>query len=829
MSGEILFALRMLWREWRAGELSLLAAAVVIAVAGVTTVGFFTHRVHQALDRQAAVLLGADLVVGGDRPLPDGYAAQAAAHGLAVAGVMRFPSMALHGTASVLADIKVVTPGYPLRGELRIADAPYGADRPARGIPAPGTIWADERLYHQLGVARGATVELGNARYTLAAVITQEPDAGLSLLNAAPRVLLNQADLAATGLVQPGSRIRYRLQVAGESAAVDAYRAWAQPRLQAGQRIEGVRDARPEVRSALERAERFLALAALVSVVVAAAGTALAARRFVQRHLDSTAVMRCLGASSRRMVGSYALQLLILGLLGSIAGGVVGVAAQSLLAHWLAGLVKVQLPPPGVLPALYGLVTGVLLLLGFALPPLAALGRITPLRVLRRDLGLPARAGYAGYAAGMIAIVGLIYWRAGEAQLGTYVAGGFLGTILVGAGLTWLLVRALGALRYAGVTWRFGIANLQRHALGTIVQTVALAVGIMALLTLTLIRGDLLAAWERSLPERAPNRFVVNVQPEQIQDVAAYFGDQDIAPPVLYPMVRGRLVAVNGMTVSAETYTDDRARRLAEREFNLSWAERMRADNRLVAGRWWTTAGPRDQLSMEEEIARTLGLELGDRLTFDIAGTPVSVRITSLRKVEWDSFNVNFFAIVPPGLLEGQPVSYVTSFYLPPGDQTVLSGLVQRFPNLLVIDVAQVLGQVQQIMGQVARAVQFVFLFTVLAGLVVLYAAIASAQDERLYQATIMRTLGATRAQLLRATVAEFMVAGGVAGLLAAAGATALGFVLATRLLHLDYAFNGGVWIAGVAGGALAISLAGYFGTRRVLRTRPLQLLRELA
>jgi len=602
-----------------------------------------------------------------------------------------------------------------------------------------------------------------------------------------------------------------------------------QPRLQAGQRLEGVRDARPEVRSALERAERFLALAALVSVVVAAAGTALAARRFVQRHLDGTAVMRCLGASSRRMVRSYALQLLMLGLLGSLAGCVMGVAAQALLAHWLAGLVNVQLPAPGGLPALYGLITGVLLLLGFALPPLAALGRITPLRVLRRDLGLPAGAGYAGYMAGVLAIIGLIYWRAGEAQLGTYIAGGFLGTILAGAGLTWLLVRALGALRYAGVTWRFGVANLQRHALGTIVQTVALAVGIMALLTLTIIRGDLLAAWERSLPERAPNRFVVNVQPEQIPEVAAYFKDRGIDAPALYPMVRGRLVAVNERAISADTYIDDRARRLAEREFNLSWAERMRADNRIVSGRWWTPTGPRDQLSLEEGIARALGLELGDRLTFDIAGTPVSVRITSLRKVDWDTFNVNFFAIVPPGLLEDEPVSYVTSFYLPPGNQAVLNGLVQRFPNVLVIDVAQVLGEVQRIMGQVARAVQFVFLFTVLAGLLVLYAAIASAQDERLYQATILRTLGATRSQLLRATVAEFMVAGAVAGSLAAAGATVLGFVLATRLLHLDYEFNGGVWIAGIAGGAAAISLAGYIGARRVLRTRPLQLLRELA
>jgi len=826
---ELLFALRLLWREARAGEFNLLAAAVVIAVAGVTTVGFFTERAHRALDRQASVLLGADLVVSSDRPLQGEYGTQARAGQLAVVDALRFPSMALYRGASVLADIKVVSEGYPLRGEVRVADTVYGSDRPAQGIPAHGTVWADERLYHQLGVERGAEIELGNAKFILAAVITQEPDAGIGLLNAAPRVLLNAADVEATGLVQPGSRVRYQLLVAGTELAVDRYRAWAQTRVQAGQRLEGVRDARPEIRSALERAQRFLSLAALVSVVVAAAGAALAARRFVQRHLDGTAVMRCLGATSRRMLRLYAVQLLLLGLLTAMAGCVLGIAAQAMLGHWLAALVKVELPAPAVMPAVYGALTGIVLLLGFALPPLAALGRVSALRVLRRDLGLPSGAGLAGYAAGIAAVVALIYWRAGELALGSYVAGGFAATVVAGAACAWLLVRALGTLRYAGVTWRFGVANLQRRPLAAVMQTVALAVGIMALLTLTLVRGDLLAAWQRALPPDAPNRFVVNVQPDQTDGVARFFRERSIAPPALYPMVRGRLTQVNGRAVSADTYQDDRARRLVDREFNLSWADRMRSDNRIVAGRWWDAGSARDQLSLESGIAQTLGLGLGDRLTFDVAGSPIEVTVTSLRKVSWDSFNVNFFAIVPPGLLDGQPAVYVTSFYLPPRNADLLNAFVQRFPNVLVIDVAQVMAQVQRMMDQVARAVQFVFLFTVLAGLVVLYAAIASAQDERLYQATLLRTLGATRAQLLRATLAEFIVTGTLAGLLAAAGATGLGYFVATRLLNLEYSYSPLVWVAGVAGSAVAISAAGYLGTRRVLRARPLQMLRELA
>ncbi|MGE5524593.1 MAG: ABC transporter permease, partial [Rhodospirillaceae bacterium] len=481
---ELIFALRMLWREARGGEFNLLAAAVVIAVAGVTTVGFFTGRVHHALDRQASVLLGADLVVGGDRALTQAYVDHAQQLGLNTVSVLRFPSMAVRNGKSVLADVKVVSAGYPLRGELRVADVVYGNDRRADAIPRAGTLWADERLFHQLGLVRGDVIELGSSRFTVDAVITQEPDAGIGLLNAAPRVMMNAQDVQATGLIQPGSRIRYRLLVAGAETSVERYRAWAEAHLQPGQRIEGVRDARPEIRSALERAERFLSLAALVSVVVAAAATALAARRFVQRHLDGTAVMRCLGATRRRVVRLYAVQLAILGLVSAIVGCLAGVAAQAVLAQWLAGLVNVRLPPPAAWPAVYGVLTGVVLLLGFALPPFVGLGRIGPLRVLRRDLGVPGGAGIVGYALGVAAVVALIYWRAGEPALGSYVVGGFAATIVVGGLCAWLLVRALGTLRYAGIAWRFGVANLQRRALGAVVQTVALAVGIMALLTL---------------------------------------------------------------------------------------------------------------------------------------------------------------------------------------------------------------------------------------------------------------------------------------------------------------------------------------------------------
>ncbi|MFN7088161.1 MAG: ABC transporter permease, partial [Burkholderiales bacterium] len=436
----------------------------------------------------------------------------------------------------------------------------------------------------------------------------------------------------------------------------------------------------------------------------------------------------------------------------------------------------------------------------------------------------------AGYALGLAVIAGMIVWKAQDLRLGGLVLGGFAAAVLGAAGFAWVLLRLLAGLRSKGVSWRFGVANLRRRALGSILQIVALGVGIMALLTLTLIRGDLLKAWQTGLPPTAPNRFIINIQSDQVRPLAEFFAARGIAPPAVYPMVRARLIRINARNVSAADYDDERARRLIDREFNLSWAQKMHPGNRIVSGRWWGDGAVRaDQFSVEQGIAETLRIRVGDRLTYDIAGKIVTATVTSLRKVDWDSFNVNFFVVSPPGLLDGQPVSYITSFYLPPGNVELLNALVGQFPNFLLIDVAQVMGEVRKIMDQVAQAVQFVFLFTLLAGLAVLYAAIASAQDERFYRAAIMRTLGASRGQLVRANTAEFAVIGALAGLIAAAGANGLGALLAFRILDLSYSFNAAVWLIGIGCGAAGIALAGHLGTRRALEVAPLQALREIA
>jgi len=827
---DLVLGFKLLLRSLRAGELTLLCAALALAVASMATVGLFTDRMRLALDREANRLLGADLVIAADRPIPPEFGSQARTQGLATVATVGFRSMVSKPDASLLTEITAVDPGYPLRGTSRIASGRGQPDRVPDAIPAPGTIWADERLISRLEVSVGDTVEIGERRLTIAALLTQDPGMAIAFLGLGPRVIMNRADVESTGLIQPGSRVGYRLLAAGEPSALAAYRAWAATRIGPGQRLDGVRDSRPEIRSALERAERFMGLAALTTAALAAVAVLLAARRFHERHLDACAMLRCLGASQWRVFRLQLVQLACAGLAASVIGCAVGYGAQAVLGQWLTRLVGVTLPAPGIAPALQATVLGLTLLFAFALPPLLGLRQVPALRVLRRDVGGPKGAGIAGYALGVAAIAVLVFWQARELKLGAYVLGACVAVVVASVIFTRLGLMLMAGLRFGtGVTWRYGLASLRRRASSTTWQVMALALGLMALLTLTLIRSDLLAAWNASLPADAPNRFLVNIQPDQVADLEAFFAENGLARPVLSPMVRGRLAAVNGKPVTVAAYSDDRARRLVDREFNLSWAERMSADNLLVRGEWWRPAQRGEALlSVEEGIARTLGWKLGDRLTYDVAGQTFEARITSLRRVDWDSFRVNFFVLTPPGLIESYPATWITSVHLPEGRGDVVNALVKRFPSVVVIDVASILAQVQTMIGQVARAVQFVFLFTLAAGLLVLYAGIAATHDERIVEAAIMRTLGARRGQVSRAHAAEFFAIGALAGLLAAAGASGLGYFIGAHLLNLDFGLSPSVWLWGMLAGGLGVTATGLVLTRRVLSTPPLASLRQV-
>ena len=730
---------RTLWRDVRAGELRLLLVAVTLAVAALTSVGFFADRLQGGLARDALQLLGGDVVLASDAPTPAAFAQQAQALGLQTATSMGFPTMArapeAQGGGVKLVALKSVQPGYPLRGNMQVADAPGAAPYATREIPAQGEVWVDAQLLEALDLAMGDFLLLGDAQLRIGRLITLEPDRGGGFTGFAPRAMLNAADMAATGLVQPASRIAYRFAVAGAPSAVQAFSRWAALQVQEpgvrGVRLESLDSGRPEMKQTLERAQKFLNLVALLAALLSAVAVALAARGFAASHLDASALLRVLGQSQRTIALSYTFEFVLVGLFASALGVALGFAVHYVFVLLLAGLVSSALPAASLWPAALGLGVGLTLLLAFGLPPVLQLAQVPPLRVMRRDVGALRPASLAVLALGISGFAALLLVVSSDLKLGLIAVGGFAGAVLLFAALAWAAVQVLRrsvnetrAPRWLVLATR-QIAARPAYA---VVQVSSLAVGLLALVLLVLLRTDLLASWRQATPADAPNRFVINVQPDQSEAFQQALRRAGVAQYDWYPMIRGRLVAVNGKPVGAADYTDDRAQRLIEREFNLSTAVQVPAHNPVVAGRW--TPNEAGAISMEDGIATTLGLKLGDELRFDIGGVTKDARITSLRKVDWGSMRANFFAMYPVAHLDGVAITYLAAFHAP--DKAGFdNALVQQFPNITSVDMAATLAQVQSVLDQVIKAVEFLFAFTLAAGLVVLFAAVTATREER--------------------------------------------------------------------------------------------------
>jgi putative ABC transport system permease protein len=827
-------AWRQLRRDIAAGDVRILVAALVLAVVAVTAVGFVTDRAERALALQANTLLGGDAVVRGDSPIAGAIADAARAPGLQSTQRVELSTMVRVGSGDdsrlQMGELHALGAGYPLRGTIRLL-ASDGSERDAGGVPEPGTLWLGRAGAETLGARVGDIIGIGDAQLRLAALVAQEPDAALDYFNVAPKVYLNLDDLASTGLVQEGSRLRYRLIVAGEADAVEGFVAVARSQLGRGQRLETVRDARPELRSALDRAGRFLGLAALVSVILAAVAVAMAARRHSERHLSGTAVMRCLGASQRTLVSVHVGELLILGVAASAVGVAIAFLAQWALGAWLAQKLGIDIPAAGVMPALQGMGVGLLVLLAFGAPPVLALRRVPALRVLRRDLDHREPSAWAVIALGLGGLAALLWWQSGSATLAMALLGGLAATFAALALLAWMLIALVRRLRTRlRGSLRYGLANVSRRPAASIAQVSAMGVGLMALLLLTFVRTDLLDRWQLALTETAPNRFIINVQDDQVDAVRKHLADAGIGAPELYPMVRARLVGMNGKAVTGADFEarGGRARRMAEREFNLSMADALRADNKVVAGAFWTVPPATPELSVEEEFANDLGWSVGDRIAFDIAGQRFEAPITSLRTVEWESFRPNFFVIASPGALDGYPASHITAVVVPPEATRFTADLVDAFPNLTVIDIDAVLDQVRSTADQVSTVVEVVFWFSFAAGLLVLMAAVSASQDERLLEGGVMRVLGGSRRQLRLAQASEFAAIGLLSGLTAAVAASLLAGVLATQVFDMAWEADWAMAFAGAGLGAAAALLAGLFATRRVLDAPPSVTLRQL-
>ncbi len=822
------FALRNLLRDLKSGELSVLLLALLVAVASLTAVGFFTSRIGLGVERQAGEVLAADLRLQSARAIDEAYAKEAVRRGLRVARIESMPSVVFAGQESSLIALRAVGEGYPLRGRLKVADQPFGPGRITDDIPNPGEAWADSRLLAKLGATVGSSLNVGAHTVRVTRVLDYRPDQGGGFADLSATLMINLADLPTTQLVQPGSRVSRAMLFAGEPGPIEDFLAWLKVAKKTGERVQSIADASPQIRASADRAGRFLSLASMVSVLLSAIAVAMAAQRYARRHLDNVALMKCMGAPQRFVLLQMIVQLVALAVVTSLVGTAIGYVAQSGIAWLLRDLLRGDLPPPSADAFLLGIVTAVVILVGFALPPLLQLKRVPPARVLRRDLEPPPLRYMVVYGLAIGAVLALLFWIVRDAKLVAYVAGGLGATFLLLAVAGWGLVKLLAPFRSGvGVAWRYGLANIARRGRDSVVQIVAFGLGFMVLLLLGLVRDDLLRDWQKSLPLDAPNYFLINIRPDEGASLEQFFRKAGLPSTELMPMLRARLTAINSTPVEQLTFTGDRANEFVEREANLSWAADLAPGNKIVSGQWWPRGfAGEPQISVEVDYAERLGLKLGDTLTYDLAGEPVTGRITSLREVRWDTFKPNFFVVFSPGVLESATGTLITSVHVASEQRPVLVDVVRQFPEVTIIDIEALLAQVRDVMNKASLAVQYVFLFTLAAGVMVLLAAVQATRDERRYESAMLRTLGASRGVVFQGVAAEFIVLGALAGLLAAAGATGVGYLLATRVFDLQYAPNPWVWIIGVLGGAVLVGTAGIVAARSVVSHPPMQALR---
>ena len=834
---------RNLWRDLRSGELNLLVLSVVLAVAALSAVGFFSDRLQAGLWRDARQLIGGDAVVVSDKPTAENFLQKAKQLGLKTNATLSFPSMAraddAQGGETKLVALKAVSEGYPLRGQLTLlsAEGASPSDKPksqaTRQVPSAGLAWVDPALLEVLNLKLGDPLWLGDKAFQISALIDREPDRGAGFMNFAPRVMVNLSDIPATGLIQPASRLSYRLAVAGEEsqANVQKFINWARDEVAKpevrGVQVESMESGRPEMRQTLDRAEKFLNLVALLAALLCAVAVALAARTFAAKHLDACALLRVLGQSQQTLSIAYAFEFITAGLVASLLGVMVGYGVHHAFVWLLAGLVDAQLPPASGAPALLGLGMGLTLLLAFGLPPVLQLAQVPALRVIRRDMGGLQPASVGVLLAGLLGFAGALMWASRDVKLGLMTVGGFAMATLMFAGATWLALKLLRKWVPSNTTPRWlllATRQVMARPVYAVVQVSALSVGLLALVLLVLLRTDLISSWRKATPVNAPDRFVINVQPDQTQAFQSALQQTGVQNYDWYPMIRGRLVAINGKAVSPQDYTEERAKRLVDREFNLSSRAAKPEHNEVVKGTW--LENEKDAVSVEVGIAKTLGLQMGDRLQFDIGGVLSEGRVTSLRKVDWGSMRANFFVIYPVDNLPNVPLSYMAAFKSP-DVPSFERNLLQQFPNVTSVDLRASLTQVQKVLDQVIRAVEFLFAFTLLAGLLVLTAAVTSTREERKREFAIMRALGATGRLLSQVQTAELMGVGLMAGFLASLVAELVGWGLARFVFEFEWTASLWVPVAGALTGAVLAWMAGWWGLAEVLRQPVSQTLRQ--
>lgn len=822
------FSLRLARRELRSGELTVLIAALIIAVASSTAVSILGDRLNRTMRQQAAEFIAADVAVSGHDPAAAAWAEKASQLGLSDARTVEFPSVLMANREMLLAGIKAVSERYPLRGQLRVSLQDPSTETDAAGIPASGTAWVERRVLSTLGIEVGSEIEVGEKVLRITRILTREPDPRGDLYSLSPRVLINLDDLAATRVIQPGSHVHHYALYAGDAKAVAAFIAWLKPQLLPGQRVLDVQEDRPEVGNALKRAQRYLGLTTIAVVLISGCAIAMSVRRYTERHFDLTAMLKCFGVTGRSILVIYVLQFSLIGLGASAVGCLVGAALQEVAAYLLRDLLPKQLAWPSGFALLLGVLTGLLILFGFALPPLLRLRRCTPLRVLRRELEptpSPALTVY-GFA---LAALGLLLWQAtDDAGLTGIILSGSIAALALFSVIAWsLLALAEKAASRVGLAGRYALRSLTQNPAIAVGQTLAFGVTFVAMLLTFSVRTELVDEWKRQLPYDAPNQFALNLFESDLQRFADFLQSERLHVTSPYPIVRGRLTKINGIDVWQRGITGSMAESALNRDLSLTWSRELPEQNVLVKGSWWS-GNEKFLVSVEEQLAKDLELQLGDRLSFNIAGIERDAQVVNLRKVRWDTMMPNFFMILSPGSLDDQPHTYLTSFFVPPERKEVLFRLAKAFPAVSLLEVDRLLRQMQSILQQISGAVGYLLMFALAAGFTVLFAAVHASLDNRVYQDAVLRALGAPSALLRRSLWIEFGMLGLLAGLLAAVVAEAIAALLFGQVFNLPQRWHPAYWLLLPPLAALVVGLAGYLNTRSQLAKSPLTVFREL-
>lgn len=795
----------------------------------MSSVSLITNRVATALLQQAGDLIAADMLVSSTEPTPTHWLTKAKSSDVEHTKTVQFPSVVLSGDKSHLVSIKAVTLGYPLRGEVKTDTKPYSVGVVTKAIPAVGKVWVDSRLFNALQLSIGNLIEVGGIKLSVSRIISFEPDFGGNLFSAAPRLMINSNDLDATGLIVPGSRVKYKTLFAAKPRSLDTFNLWLKSQLRPSDSIQGIKDARPELKTALDRADRFFGLAALVAVILAAIAIALASSRYARRHENSSAIMRTFGAKQNTILGIFTTQLAIVGFIASIIGLISGYMVHEGIIYYFSQLIPRNLPDANLLSLLPAFAAGMLLIFSFSLPALMRLKNISPVQVIQSKTTTVTSRRLIFYFPALMIIALLIFWQARDIQLATFYLAGLVATVVILILATLLLLSFANQFKSKlSVSWRLGLTYLIRRKVNTMIESAGFGIGMMVIIILVLIRTDLIDDWLVSLPEDTPNQFLINIQHHQIDELSAIFASTSRKKPTFYPMVRARLTKINDKTVSAEDYDNPRTQRLATRLFNLTWTNKLPAENEIVQGKWWGSDEQKPQFSFDQNLAEQLGINIGDKLTYYIGGTTITAPVTSYRKINWDSFQPNFFVISPNITLQNFPTTYISSFYLEKNNKDFLTQLVRQFPNITVLDVEQMINQIRNIMEKVTLVIEAVFLFTLIAGILVMIATMQSTHDERIRDNAIMKTLGANKKQLRKILFTEFFLIGAISSLVATLAANLTGYAIASNLMNMQYQIHINSVVVSLVIGTSIITTTGLIAFWRYHKTSPVSTLRQV-